>query len=402
MFNQRFSHYLTYGATDQHTIINLAEVIDGLVVPSTIASFQRDGTGGFVLTLSASQTSPDYIIDPRFPLFQQSLQKPKRSHEALAGLLGDADLVRYDNPSPSDFDDKRLTAMARRWIDFNLGYTNVTSKFEKYAKRLDESVITDDSKAPSFILAPYFMASGVMDPWWERSQRFYEVTRGQLENSAKCIQVIALTEANNMPNAIDQVTDSQIAIWIDDLSELESTSDRLVSYLKGIAYANSRNIKTFSLYGGFFSVLASNVGLNGSCHGIGFGEHRRWIELPSSGPPPARFYDPLLHRYISQEDAFSLWQINKELFQCKCVECEGKSPIQLKYHELMKHSVHCRHMEIEQWMVGAENISSLLAEERDKFGSALDLAQTSERIKDRLFRLGSHVPRWIYAFNEFA
>ena len=402
MFEHNFSHYLTYGATDQRTIIELSSVIDGLVVPSTVASFQRDGTGGFVLTLSARVDSPNYVIDPRFPLFQQALDSPKKSHETLAELLGDTGLVCDYRPSPNDFDDARLELIAEHWIKFNVGYTKVDSKFEKYAKRLNESVVPEDSKGPRYVLAPYFMARGANDPWWERSQRFFEFTREQSKNKVECIQVIALTESNQMPEAIDRIDSARVAIWIDDLNEIVASPERLASYLRGIRHAQQGNVDTFALYGGFFSVLAANVGLNGSCHGIGFGEHRRWIELPRSGPPPARYYVPLLHRYVSREDAFALWRADDELFQCECVECQGKNPIQLGYHELMKHSVYCRDLEIQNWQTDVSDIPQRLAEEHGQFTEALDFATMSERRRDSLFRLGSHIPRWISAFSEVA
>src|SRR5438067_1190570 len=100
-----FAHYLSYGATDQQTLRDLAGSYDGLVVPGTIAAYQRQGTGGFVLSLSATAAAPPYVIDPRFPLFQQRLQAPKQSHFALASLFGDyPDLIDIDNaPLPTDF-----------------------------------------------------------------------------------------------------------------------------------------------------------------------------------------------------------------------------------------------------------------------------------------------------------
>src|SRR2546430_165765 len=87
-----FAHYLSYGATDQQTARELTGFYDGLLVPGTVAAFQADGTRGFVLTLSALRRTR-YVIDPRFPLFQQRLGAPKKSHESLALLFGVPDLV---------------------------------------------------------------------------------------------------------------------------------------------------------------------------------------------------------------------------------------------------------------------------------------------------------------------
>ena len=71
MFDVEFEHYLTYGATDQQTVRRLPGQFTGLMIPGTVAAFQREGTGGFALTLSATEAQTPYVIDPRFPLFQQ-------------------------------------------------------------------------------------------------------------------------------------------------------------------------------------------------------------------------------------------------------------------------------------------------------------------------------------------
>ena len=68
MFTRQFSHYLSYGASDQKTVVDLRDVYNGILVPGTVAAFQREGTGGFVLSLSAADSIP-YVIDPRSPLF---------------------------------------------------------------------------------------------------------------------------------------------------------------------------------------------------------------------------------------------------------------------------------------------------------------------------------------------
>ena len=61
-----FSHYLAYLATDQETYRDLRGQYDGLLVPGTIAAWQRQGTGGFVLSLSAAAGSPRTSSIPAF------------------------------------------------------------------------------------------------------------------------------------------------------------------------------------------------------------------------------------------------------------------------------------------------------------------------------------------------
>ncbi|NBD34368.1 MAG: hypothetical protein GVY30_00025 [Chloroflexi bacterium] len=405
MFDRGFSHYLTYGATDQHTIVELSQIIDGVIVPATVAAFQKDGTGGFVLSLSARESAPDYVIDPRFPLYQQALRgserKPKKSHLMLSELLEDEGLVQASDPSPNDFDDKRLAGIAKKWVEFNLGYTEVDAKFQKYAERLGERILPQDAKTPKYIIAPYFMASGVEDPWWERSQRFFELTKEAVGSDSECLRVVAVKSADALPDAIESISEERIGLWVNDLHELTTDPADLAGYLRGIRAASASEISVFALYGGFFSVIASKVGLNGSCHGIGFGEHRKWVELPSSGPAPARYYSPALHRYVSQEDAYQLWRIDEEFFGCQCAECKGQNPLRLDYHELMKHSVRCRAEEISNWrQFRLDEISAKLKEQYARFIETVESANIAERDKDRLLRLPRHLPNWFRAVDE--
>lgn len=403
MFNQRFSHYLTYGATDQHTFIELSGVFDGLIVPGTIAAFQRDGTGGFVLTLSATDTSPAYLIDPRFPLFQQGLSTPKKSHLMLAELLGDEGLVVNKDPSPEDFDDARLRAIARQWVDFNMGYTGVTEKFDKYAARLKEEIIPENVKLPSAVIAPYFMVSGADDPWWQASKKLFDFTLEALSGRLECIRVIAVKSTSFLREVLDDTRDKRLMVWVNDLHELQSGEDTLSEYCNGISHASSNEKQVFALYGGFFSVLMSNFGLMGSCHGVGFSEHRNWIELPRSGPAPARYYSRFLHRYISQEQAYELWKIDSEKYGCDCAECESRSPLELEYHALMKHSVHCRNLEIQECVgKSVEELREMLIKSKSRYTHSLSASSLSERKKSSLERLSEHLSTWISVLKGLA
>jgi hypothetical protein len=321
-----------------------------LLVPGTVAAFQREGTGGFVLSLSATQTPTEYAIDPRFPLFQQRLANPKQSHIALAELLGIAgDVFLGRDPMPSEFTDQMLRRAAKGWVDFNLGYADAAgAKFAKYAAKLNENVVHGNAQGPKFVLAPYFIASGLDDEWWERGSQLFAFTR-ELCSGDQCVRVVAASTTVALSKLLDDIDDEHVAIWVSGLNELETTSQRLALYAQTIRNAREAGTKTFALYGGFFSVLLGSFGLSGSSHGIGYGEYRSWLELPQSGPPPARYYLPRAHRYVSQELAHQMWLADRDLAACGCEDCEGESPIFLEYQALMRHSVRRRAIEVAEW-----------------------------------------------------
>ncbi len=397
-----FAHYLAYLATDQETFRDLRGSYDGVLVPGTIAAWQRQGTGGFVLSLSATEDSPPYIIDPRFPLFQQALPSAKQSHAALAEIFEDPSLVQTDkSPEPEQFTHARLRSIATGWVAFNTSYGQTSNeKFDKYAKRLGEDApVPTDARSPEAILAPYFVAQGASDPWWARSKQLFDETRSAA-NGLSCIRVVAAEDVHALDELLADIPDRELAVWVSGLDEHKAPAEDLASYRRSLEAARGREQQIFALYGGFFSVLQASAGLDGAAHGVGFSEHRSWRELPQSGAAPARFYMPRWHRYVPQDLAQTLWEIDRSLCQCACPHCDGRGPIAMTYHDLMKHSVWCRQEEINQWSNQSPDAAgrALTAEYEASSNQILGL-MLLPAVKARALDLVSHLPRWVAALN---
>lgn len=401
-----FEHYLSYGSTDQLTARTLTDFYDGLLVPGTVAAFQADGTKGFVLTLSAAHQKP-YIIDPRFPLFQNRLSTPKKSHVSLATVLGDPSLVDENAaPTADQFDVARCQTIARSWVEFNVGYTSVSSKhFAKYAKRLGREIAPTNSQLPRLILAPYVMSSGSDDGWWEVSDRLYTETVAAARGARTNIDVFRVVAAKSAAALEELLTKPSAAepgvfIWVDNLHELDSSVEDLVRYGRAIREANERGLGTWALYGGYFSVVMGRFGLAGSSHGIGYGESRQWKELPSSGPPPARFYLPRVHRYVATDLAEFLWNEAPELVNSPVY---SGSPAALDYHDLMAHSVKCRQAEINDCEnLSAEAISQSLRQTNYEFSEALNTLTIPSALRRKAIDAHIHLPQWASAIDAIA
>jgi hypothetical protein len=404
VFGDGFAHYLSYGATDQRTVRELAGVFDGLLVPGTVAAFQREGTGGFVLTLSAASTNTPYVIDPRSPLFQQPLTKPKRSHGSLAEILRSPELVRSSQPLPDEFTDEVIDRMAEGWAEFNQRYqTSSSGKFEKYAKRLNETVQARNAKGPNVVLPPYFIAEDIDDPWWGVSLRLFEATRAAVLNPERCIHVVASSAVFGFQNLVSHSATERVAIWVSALDELTKPAGELAEYARAIRSGAGSGKFLFALYGGFFSVLLQNIGLSGSSHGVGYGEQRDWVELPESGPPPQRYYVPQLHRYMQPDRATQLLFADQRLAICECEECEGVPPIALDYHALMKHSVRCRSMEIDSWSgMTVEDMARRLDHETTEYRQVLHASGLGGIVVDSVERQMRHLDEWQRALTMLA
>lgn len=345
-----FSHYLAFLATDQQTFLALKGFYDGIVVPATIAAWQKQGTGGFVLSLSATDNAPPYVIDPRFPLFQQRLPSAKQSHLALAELLDDSALVQSTDPLPTSFTTNRLSDLATKWVEFNLGFATAANKtFDKYAERLGEPIPQPkDAQKPETILAPYFAVSGPADPWWTNSKALFDFTKVAADGHP-CHRVVCATDASSLDPLLKDIGVEDVVIWVSGLQETRAPLQDLSVYRQAIEGAAARGQGLFALYGGFFSVLLGSFGLQGAAHGVGFSEHRDWRELPRSGAAPPRYYVRRIHGYLPQDLAETLCELAPALTMCPCSHCAGRPPIALDYHDLMKHSVWCRHEEIREW-----------------------------------------------------
>lgn len=398
MFQENgFRHYLGFSASDQRTVAKLVGSYDGLLVPATIATFQREGTAGFVLSLSAKDISPPYVIDPRFPLFQQNLHKIKASHTALAGILNDSDLVSTVMPQPKDFTSNRIQRIATAWVEFNLSYRSQQSaKFAKYAERLGEVLDLADASGPQRVLAPYFCVKDSSDPWWEKSAEFYNATAAAGEGKIDVTRVLAAQTPSALLDICSQHGKDNVCIWVSGLEELKSNRAELVSYANAIEKLDNNGRKSFALYGGFFAVTLSSIGLGGCSHGIGYGEHRNWLELPRSGPPPTRYYLPTIHRYVRQEDAEQLWEHDPRLV----AQDVTARPMALEYHELMYHSVEARAEEIERYgSLQLEATIEMLKFELEEFRSRISTDPTNQYLIRLGRELSSHLPTWIGALQ---
>jgi hypothetical protein len=398
---ESYAHYLAYGATDQETFRELREIYTGVLVPGTIAAWQRQGTGGFVLSLSATTEAPPYLIDPRFPLFQQGLSRPKQSHKALAGIFGDPALVRTEDPTPDVFSAERLAELARRWVEFNQDYGSTSNeKFDKYAERLGEDIGVESAQGPEAIVAPYFACGGADDPWWSKSIQLFEHAQVAADGET-ILRVVCAREGGALDSLLAQLErPEQLVVWVSGLDEHKASADELAEYRAAIAGATTRRQEPFALYGGFFSVLLGATGLRGQAHGVGFSEHRNWRELPTSGAAPARFYLRRAHRYVPQDLAQTLYEQSPDLTYCPCPYCDDRPPVALAYHELMKHSVWCRNEEIDHWHGQEETTAAeLLETEHEAMTGAIRGGSLPPAVRSRAITSLEHLPVWAEALR---
>ena len=188
-----------------------------------------------------------------------------------------------------------------------------------------------------------------------------------------------------------------MCVWVSQLNELTASAQQLSDYGLAICELRDSNRRSFALYGGFFSVILSAVGLGGASHGIGYGEARNWRELPQSGPPPSRYYLGTVHRYVSRDDAHQLWLHNRRLVG----DGSDPPPINLQYHDLMLHSVQVRSEEITNYSkLDLQSSINRLRNEQQTFLHHLNCNSPSRIVHRIGTRTVEHLETWLMALEE--
>lgn len=346
-----FAHFLAYGATDQRTLREVTKGYQGIVVPGTIAAFQSEGTRGFVLSLSAAERFP-YVIDPRTPLFQSYIDVPKKSHIALARILGlDAVADSHGVVLPSAWDSEIVENVSNRWLEFNRTYLTLQPKaFDKYARRLKKSLPQVDAEGPSWIIPPYLTetsdypgARDISEALW--TSALVAATEGGYQSQLR--RVISVVNPGELSNAALSTSEEEVIVWVSNLEETNlSNFELLSSYARSIREVALAGRKPFALYGGYFAVTLRSLGLVGASHGVGFSEHRNHVELKSTGAAPARYYVERAHKFFPVDLASELWRREPGVVAAGYAGYTSIDPQELEYHDLMMHSVRARQHEI--------------------------------------------------------
>jgi hypothetical protein len=361
-----FRHYLIYSQSDQQTLraSSADAAYHGVAVPGTIAGYFPDATASFILT-----SKRPYFIDLKTPLFQGDLLDPKPSHLALAEKLSPSlatELQGSGHFAASFYTDDVIVELVEHSIGFQRNYADQASslsrKLDKYAKlravtrgEAPPADAASEALAPELIVSPYFCGRTIAgDPWLEVNRRIWEVLTGA-EFAGEVSPVVALDSEEpgqlaEMLALVPPSLNNRVLFWLTGFDERSEPKERLLALWRVIA-AYSGQFELINLYGSYFSIVASQVGLTGMSNGIGYSEFRRWPELASSGAAPARYYVPRLHAFLPPGDAQLLVDTDS-WFACDCVVCReaerqgAPAIIALSYHGLKQHFVLCREAEI--------------------------------------------------------
>ena len=408
-------HCLAYGNSDQASFRDpeVRSCFDIMTVPSTIASYYADATAAFVLS-----SELDYFIEPRTPLFQETLREPRASHFTLGSALGATVEAHLGDPNrqydrersfPPEFYspdvcDEVVACLMRFQREYGSRAEGVSAKIDRYRSllyrargRSGHPQAVDVSRGPEYVLCPYFAVESLADEWWGVTEQIWQSAL-QLDDADSISPVVAISDVRLLAAAIQSTPaelSSNVFFWIPGFDERHVSIGDLRSLTDSVSdLRNSYDL--INLYGGFFSILLGAVGLCGFNNGLGYSESRQWPTLDATGAAPARYYVERLHAYLPTAAAAALVE-RESSFGCACSACDGgrKIPTELTYHELKRHFALARASEIRQ--VENENLSQLCDSMREN--QALARA-VSRRMPQNVRIPHDHLPRWADALDS--
>ena len=94
--------------------------------------------------------------------------------------------------------------------------------------------------------------------------------------------------------------------------------------------------------------------------------------------------------------------VDRALAGCDCGQCGDRAPIELEYHDLMKHSVECRAAEISEYGdLALDEILLVLESELSDFLERLSSDDVGSFLCNRMSRSTRHMNEWISAIQLF-
>lgn len=350
-------HWLSFSNSDQQVLRadTRGFLWDSLVVPGTLATYYKQGVGGYVLT----RRKP-FVIDPRTPLIQPPSTEaaPRASHHSLAAihndLIGEV-WAQGEEIQQEAWTDELWTETVTRVLDFQAGFEGeAAEKIERYEDILAEANMSLDLsepiEGPARLIPPYWAVRRTRERWWDLSRAAIE--QAVDEHGTQRIMPIVCVATGASPDLfVELIADmpaglEDVFCWLGSWDESEATPEEIEAWLALIDAAAMRDLRVTNLYGGALSAMMTGLGLAGVSHGVGYSESRDEQRLSQTGAPPMRYYVPRLRRFYpvprAQRHLDDLQALDGD-WRCDCEICGGRETIVgLDTQELKQHFLLCR------------------------------------------------------------
>ena len=333
-------HFLRYGtAAEQKYMKKYEHTYEGIALNASMLAHISKAISTF---FHNHLTTKPFFIDPMTHAFQHDLNailnsngEIKSSIKKLIGFYGEPISIVAEKHRPirsEDFSDENLEEFIKKVLDFQLSHIkkSLDDEFREYIEYI--GVV----KEPEFLIAPYFyMTEDNYENWLTLNkkiiQRAYE-QKAIFGNPYVYAQLVIdkhlLTDTDKHKEIIKNYSLADgLLYWVDGFDESTAKLDELTAVKNFVSdYKSVNPLKPIiSLYGGYFSELLLNFGLDGVVHGLEYGESRDVVPV-GGGIPLSKFYLPSLKQRIAANTMLSILRIREinslKKFHKEICDCE--------------------------------------------------------------------------------
>jgi hypothetical protein len=335
-------HLMRLGVhAEQQYFVQNQEKFDLLVLNANLAQYFASGTASLIV---GKLPKKPFIIDPITHAFGQPTRYIR--NEAPPGELGSVKAAleglagAYGSPITRALHEQRqLIPRDLQSPDELRGFTDRVLRFQEHAllnalgpsdaKYIDGN--PQDILRPQFLVAPYFyMKASDAPEWLPVNLHLVRASRELLPKHGIYAEIVidrgildSIDEVDHIARAYRDANECDgYLLWVSDHSEHESALSTLRGLKRLVATLAESGKNVISLYGGYFSLLLSQFGAAGLCHGPGYGEERNVIPV-GGGLPTSKFYvTPVHQRLLFREVQFMVaadaWPDADTFFQEVC------------------------------------------------------------------------------------
>lgn len=343
----------------------LKNAYHGICFSANVACFGRTWVSQFINTLGKP-----FFIDPMTHAFQFDLIRVskggelKKSYSNLVDVYGEpfnSVVSTKQHLSVSDFTDDALTSVVQNSLDFQKNIARPESSSQQslleFAEWLDEESTIQE---PEFLVAPYFWFESIESDWYKLNLKIMDLVKKYPQNipvyGVICTDIETILNERELSRILSDFEGMNgILLWISDFNEYKMKKGALISYLNFIRRFQRNNI--ISMYGGYFSMIASKFGLNGISPGVGMSESKNVKEQPTGGTFSNKYYIHQAKTMVVDADARSFYIDNPESL-CRCSICgEKETHNTTEAHQFFddltplkakQHYCKCRALELEE------------------------------------------------------